>query len=358
LIATPASVQEINVREDNLAPLIILKAEDDLGIETARLNYIYHSSTGTTESGSMRMSMQRDDLSAFEANIPVDTTAIGPGDMIEYTFMLIDFADHRLRIPVSGTMPFQIRYRLQDDLSVLGGLRASGRWTRTSQGWRIDVTGADAAASALVLAPINLPQNTERTEFVIRHAYQLKGDHGGNVHISTDAGQNWIPLEPIGGYPGIVRSEPAFTGATASGQYEKTRFDLSAHKGQQIRLRLNFISNTPLSNEEFWAVRSGSLTRSTADSTFQIPRTLELHANFPDPFQTSTTISFTLPETMSVNLDVIDLLGRRVSVLKQGTYEAGTYTQAFNRSQLAGGLYFLRLRAEGHEYIEKMWISP
>lgn len=67
--------------------------------------------------------------------------------------------------------------------------------------------------------------------------------------------------------------------------------------------------------------------------------------NFPNPFNPSTTIRFTLPSSGSVLLRVYDMLGREVQVLIQGFQEAGRHDVLFDASGLAGGIYLCRLDA-------------
>ena len=50
-----------------------------------------------------------------------------------------------------------------------------------------------------------------------------------------------------------------------------------------------------------------------------------LEGNYPNPFNTQTTIRFGLPESTQVTLVVYDVLGRQVRVLVDGTREAGTH---------------------------------
>jgi len=67
----------------------------------------------------------------------------------------------------------------------------------------------------------------------------------------------------------------------------------------------------------------------------------------PNPFGETSTIRFELPVSASVSLDVFDATGRKVSnVLTATQLAAGTHTATV--SNLAPGVYFLRLSANGH----------
>jgi hypothetical protein len=70
-----------------------------------------------------------------------------------------------------------------------------------------------------------------------------------------------------------------------------------------------------------------------------------LSANYPNPFNPQTTISFSLPKESYVTLKVYDLLGREVATLAKGKKEAGEYAVAWNAGSAPSGIYFYRLEA-------------
>ncbi len=79
----------------------------------------------------------------------------------------------------------------------------------------------------------------------------------------------------------------------------------------------------------------------------QVPSEFTLAQNFPNPFNPSTTIIYTLPVDAHVTLEVIDMLGQRVAMLAHGSMEAGYHDAVFNASANASGMYFYRLIAAG-----------
>jgi hypothetical protein len=76
--------------------------------------------------------------------------------------------------------------------------------------------------------------------------------------------------------------------------------------------------------------------------------------NYPNPFNPSTTISYTLKENASVRLTIYDRLGREVKVLVDESQSAGTHTIEFNASNLPSGIYFYRIRANEKTEVKKM----
>jgi parallel beta-helix repeat protein len=81
---------------------------------------------------------------------------------------------------------------------------------------------------------------------------------------------------------------------------------------------------------------------------------LVLSQNYPNPFQTKTQISFTLPKAATVWLSVFDMTGREVTRLVNAKKPAGHYTVVFHASGLPAGTYFYRLQAGGSIQLKKM----
>jgi|GEM_PF-4184665 len=71
--------------------------------------------------------------------------------------------------------------------------------------------------------------------------------------------------------------------------------------------------------------------------------TATLSRNYPNPFNPSTTIAFTIPREGPVRLTVRNLLGQDVAMLTDGVLQAGRHTARFDATALPSGLYFCRL---------------
>jgi hypothetical protein len=84
------------------------------------------------------------------------------------------------------------------------------------------------------------------------------------------------------------------------------------------------------------------------------PGTSGLTGNYPNPFNPSTVIGFTLPSAGPVRLGVFNTLGEEVAVLIDGVRDAGTWTVDFDASGLPGGVYFCRLQGAGPVSTMKM----
>ena len=84
------------------------------------------------------------------------------------------------------------------------------------------------------------------------------------------------------------------------------------------------------------------------------PVAFALTQNVPNPFNPSTTISFTLPESGVASLKVFDLTGREVATLVDGMTGRGEHNVVFDGSQLSTGVYFYTLQFNGQAQTQKM----
>lgn len=84
-------------------------------------------------------------------------------------------------------------------------------------------------------------------------------------------------------------------------------------------------------------------TGTSSESGPELPRTVTLHQNYPNPFNPATSITFEIAKTQRIRLSVVDVMGREVAVLTDGTVPVGSHTVSFDAASLASGLYIYRL---------------
>lgn len=90
-----------------------------------------------------------------------------------------------------------------------------------------------------------------------------------------------------------------------------------------------------------------------------LPTKLELHANYPNPFNPETTISFDLPKDSKVRLEVYNIKGQKVKTLTNEKLNAGNHRVVWNgrnanNKQVASGIYFYRLITDKKKLTKKM----
>jgi enterochelin esterase family protein len=85
-----------------------------------------------------------------------------------------------------------------------------------------------------------------------------------------------------------------------------------------------------------------------------LPEEFLLEQNYPNPFNPSTTINYSLERDGFVELDVMDILGRRVAMLVNERQAKGNYSVNFDATRLSSGIYLYRIKADKFVETKKM----
>lgn len=99
---------------------------------------------------------------------------------------------------------------------------------------------------------------------------------------------------------------------------------------------------------------------SVGDDIGSIPKVCNLHLNYPNPFNPTTTIRYDLPQAGPVTIRIFDVKGRFIRSLLSGEVRGpGTYTVVWDGRNGAGqsvssGVYFCRLVAGGTQRTQRM----
>ena len=142
-----------------------------------------------------------------------------------------------------------------------------------------------------------------------------------------------------------------FTAASTMTWYEKTlSVDLKQDTNTvQIQLFWGWMSL------DYLAVPISVVT-SVKNLSNIAPEVFSLQQNFPNPFNPSTTIGYSMPESGLVKLVVYDVLGRLVATLVDRKQTSGVYTVPFHASSLTSGVYFYRLNIGTSTQTKKMML--
>lgn len=187
----------------------------------------------------------------------------------------------------------------------------------------------------------------------------------GNYRLRVMAIEKWVIYQAPPGSNGETVFEHVFRkafpntlGTTFSGTAGNHQFifiykvdpvwkDSSVHT-------VAFIQND--NNKEVLNIGKGSPNITGIITGSEIPPDYILTQNYPNPFNPVTRINFSLPVSSDVSLAVYDMLGREVSLLANGKFDAGSYSIDFDASILPSGVYFYILSTDKFTRTKKMML--
>jgi photosystem II stability/assembly factor-like uncharacterized protein len=191
--------------------------------------------------------------------------------------------------------------------------------------------------------------------------------YNGEVKISSDSGNSW-QSRPVGhnnlelSAIDFINSKTGWVCGDSGYIFRTTNAGINWQQqisGVQSFLYCIYIIDT---NKLWIGGYSGLVLKTTTGGvTFiknnenYISNSFKLFQNFPNPFNSTTKISYDLPKDSKVSLVIYDILGREITRLVNGEFkQAGSYIVDFNGSNLASGVYFYRIEAGNFVQVKKM----
>lgn len=171
----------------------------------------------------------------------------------------------------------------------------------------------------------------------------------GNVELSSDNGKTWSVIKTLNS-----SSYPDW--ANGQNTWFKESVSLSAYEGKNVVIRFNLVSS---GNEGSfgWFIDDILLETGTSVNGQEVAAVFSLEPNYPNPFNPSTKLSFSLPSQGKVTLKVMNILGQEIATLVDGIRPAGINEVVFDAKGLPSGVYFYRISAAGQTQTRKMILS-
>jgi hypothetical protein len=138
-----------------------------------------------------------------------------------------------------------------------------------------------------------------------------------SLSTATQTGSAFVPTQAQWGTKFIV----------LPGQTNKIKFQVQSGRGNNLYLDNVRIGSTSLSLK---------LVK---------PTVFKLNNNYPNPFNPTTMITYSIPKTSLTKLIIYDILGRQIVKLVNEVKTPGNYQVQFTATSLASGVYFYRLIA-------------
>jgi len=211
--------------------------------------------------------------------------------------------------------------------------------------------GALSPNNYLITPQLSIPAtaNAPSLEYYIA-TYQSWPDHYG-VYISTTG-------TAIANFTLLLEETPP--GGSYSDQvWTRRRISLTAYAGENVYIAFRHFQSV----DQYYIMLDDvaiyqDINVSIGDSTLP-PAVTSLKANYPNPFNPSTTISFDMAREGHVAIDVFNIKGQKVKTLTNDNYGIGSHKVVWNGDDSAGktvgsGVYFYRMTTDGYTKTQKM----
>ncbi|MEK7496748.1 MAG: T9SS type A sorting domain-containing protein [Patescibacteria group bacterium] len=210
------------------------------------------------------------------------------------------------------------------------------------------IASNNPATGTVLITPVTMPDG--KTKLLL----SFTGDYGstqrftGKIHFNPQ-----LAVESVT-YPGTTIEEllnyRATDGLVSFARYdssmsdEGTLVEIVLTGTGDLQLSMEYLKGSYFTTSENIAVEIAGVT-GVGDEVNSTPKQFALQQNFPNPFNPTTTISYSLPIATNVTLKVYNMLGQEVSVLVNGEMEKGEHSVDFNAADLPSGVYIYKIQA-------------
>lgn len=120
---------------------------------------------------------------------------------------------------------------------------------------------------------------------------------------------------------------------------------------------VNLNGNNSGDQWNFAANKTINVTNATEVEKNEFAYNFKLEQNFPNPFNPSTIISYTIPQNAFVSINIYDINGKIVRSFINSEQTAGSHSFIFSSDNLASGVYTYTLNAGNHFETKKMLLT-
>lgn len=206
-----------------------------------------------------------------------------------------------------------------------------------------------------------------------------------SIFYSEDGGDNWTPVSgnleefPNGSGSGpsvrwvttlYVQDQPVYFAGTSVGLFSTTKLDgmntVWTQEGAETIGHIVVDMIDVRESDGFVAVASHGNGLYTTHVTElpsgiavkpSVPQRFTLYPAYPNPFNSSTNLRFTMPAAGPVRLTVHNILGETVAIPFEGTLAAGEHTRVWRAGDVASGTYFVQMSYAGTTQTQKVTLQ-
>ncbi|HEX03872.1 MAG TPA: T9SS type A sorting domain-containing protein, partial [Bacteroidetes bacterium] len=145
--------------------------------------------------------------------------------------------------------------------------------------------------------------------------------------------QHIISYAPLGTYEWIVNAGPNLLTPVSSDSFPFTVVAGNATSDQNV-------DEWTSMGQERIVIAAGADALTSGNKL--LPQEFSMSEAYPNPFNSTTTLSVTLPHAAELNIRVFNIAGQQIAELADGTFGSGNHKITFDAAGLGSGLYFVR----------------
>lgn len=192
------------------------------------------------------------------------------------------------------------------------------------------------------------------------------GIYAQDINPNGELGNSVVPVELVSFSADVLENSVVLNWVTAT-EINNLGFEIEHSINNQNFRKIGFVPGSGTTAEmrsysfvvqnvssgiQYYRLKqvdfSGSSTLyNSIEVTVPMPDNFVLYQNHPNPFNPSTTISFSLPVEADVTVRLFNMLGQEITKISEGSFAAGIHNINFDAQNLSSGVYVYTLETAG-----------
>ncbi|MBM4166345.1 MAG: T9SS type A sorting domain-containing protein, partial [Ignavibacteria bacterium] len=273
--------------------------------------------------------------------------------------------------PSPGNLPYgtitTIAVAPSDSNTIYAGTDDANVWVTTNSG--ANWTNISDSLPNRWITRVAVDNVNPLTAYVTISGYRW-GENIGHIYRTTSAGADWnnihgnLPDAPINDIIVDTERDSTLYIATDVGVFASENLGNSWHTlGNNLPnvvvndLRLHNPTRTLVAatyGRSMYKIKLDSVS-SVQSEVFQKLR-FSLEQNFPNPFNSTTKIRFTIPESGYATLQIFDISGKVITILVSRQLSAGNHEIDWSANEISSGVYLFRLTTDTYIETKKLMV--
>lgn len=220
----------------------------------------------------------------------------------------------------------------------------------------------------------NYNSNQVKLKFELKTDVSVTGD-GWFVDDISIVVYGIVPVE-LNSFTANVQNDEVMLNWSTSSETNNMGFEIQRRTNNDKWTKLNFVQGkgtttekssysyvdkNPVEGISYYRLKQmdfdGSSKIYTAvEVNFETVKEYSIAQNFPNPFNPSTVINYSLAKSGNITLKVYNILGSEVATLVDEFVDAGKHSVKFNASDFTSGIYFYTIKADNFTSTKKMML--